>query len=47
MATNPCAERVEDLVRFDLMAESLNVGGDGCADIPSLEPGCSLFQSKD
>jgi hypothetical protein len=33
MTTNPCAERVEDLVRFDLMAEPINVGDDGRADI--------------
>jgi hypothetical protein len=29
----------ENLVRFDLMTESLNVGRDGRADIPPPEPG--------
>jgi hypothetical protein len=31
----------ENLVRFDLMTESLNVGRDGRADIPPLELGSS------
>jgi hypothetical protein len=35
----------ENLVRFDLMTESLNVGRDGRADILPLEPGRVVVQA--
>jgi hypothetical protein len=32
---------------LDLTRESIDVGRDGCADLPALEPGCSsFFKSK-
>ena len=37
----------ENLVRFDLMTESLNVGGDGRADYPSPEPGRRALQAQE
>jgi hypothetical protein len=36
----------ENLVRVDLMRESLNVGHDGRADISLREPGCLVFKFK-
>src|SRR6266446_2883190 len=32
---------------FDLMTESLNVGQDGRADIPPVEPGCFALQTQE
>ena len=37
----------ENLVRVDLMRESLNVGHDGRADILHLEPGCLALQAQE
>jgi hypothetical protein len=37
----------ENLVRFDLMTESLNVGRDGRADSLPLEPGCFALQAQE
>jgi hypothetical protein len=37
----------ENLVRVDLMRESLNVGHDGRADISLREPGCLALQVQE
>jgi hypothetical protein len=37
----------ENLIRFDLMAESLNVGRADRADILPLEPGRLVLQAKE
>jgi hypothetical protein len=37
----------ENLVHFDLMTESLNVGRDGRADSLPLEPGCLALQVQE
>jgi acetyl-CoA C-acetyltransferase len=37
----------ENLVRFDLKTESLNLGDNGRADIPLLEPGCLALQVQE
>jgi hypothetical protein len=42
--TAVCAE---NLIRIDLVTESLNVGGDGLANIPLLEPGCLALQIQE
>jgi len=39
--------RAENLIRFDLLTESLNVGGDGRADILPLEPGRLDLQAQE
>ena len=37
----------ENLVRFDLTTESLNVDRDGRADSLALEPGCLALQAQE
>jgi len=37
----------ENLIRFDLMTESLSVGRDDCADYPPLEPGRLALQAQE
>jgi hypothetical protein len=38
---------IENLIRIDLVTESLNVGRDGRADIPPFEPGCVGLQTQE
>jgi pantothenate kinase-related protein Tda10 len=41
------AVRTENLIRFDLMTESLSVGRDDRADYPPLEPGRLALQAQE